>query len=850
MKRFRPLLNHHLLAVLAVADICGIALGPRLALPVVLVVSVTLIAALLLLAALLRGRYPLPQLLCLLFFFCLGITQGTVASLSPSGPENIYQRIRRPSDVVAVGRLAAMPGYDGITSTIRLQLRGIRLKGSPDFQPSRGTVLLRMRFPWPRQYRPGCLMAIRARLKRPSPDKTPGTFDYPAYLARKGIWITGSVRSPAQLHLIREQTSAWYSLRYFPERLRSRIGTFIDHNTPPKASALYRAILLGDRSRIGAATLEDFKASGVTHLLAISGLHMTVIGGLLFALFYWLLRRWQWAVLHMNLKKCAGLLCLPFLIGYSLLAGLGSPVFRATIMSGIVILAFQADRPRSISNLLALAALLMLALCPEALFTPSFQLSFAAVAAIALCIPILTRLTKRETSQPDRRLLRWSNAANRWLVAGLLVAAAAVLGTAPIVLSVYNRIPLAGPLATLILEPLICLWSLVLGFCSLPFIFFFPQLAQLLLHTGAVGLALALPVARFFASIPGADLWMPAPSPWLIVCYYGAFLVAIRAAVRRSRTSIPFTLPFFIALVVLLVPTLRPTVRRSAPFIARYLDVGQGSATLFELADGKTVLIDGGGSSLSKESVGQRVIAPFLWQRGITRLDMIILTHPDADHYNGVPFLIKHFSPSLLWTSTLTEGTTAYRSLLALAADRGMSVIRPKAGERLMLGTTTLTCVANSRDIGSFADVRNSGLVVEVENRGASFLFPGDIERPIEARLVKRFQPLQSEVLLAAHHGSATSNSPPFLRAVAPKVILVSAGHSYRSSFPAPRLRRYCRKHAIPLWTTADNGTITVTGGGRGKLRIFLYGGGDGEPLRRRPQQLVRVYPATAGVGP
>ena len=237
---------------------------------------------------------------------------------------------------------------------------------------------------------------------------------------------------------------------------------------PPKLSGVYRAILIGDYSRVDDATLESFKGSGTMHILSISGLHMTVIGTLVFATLYWLFSRFEKLLLHYPVRKWAGLSCIPVLLGYGLLAGMNTPVFRAVIMSCLVIVAICTNRRKSPSALLACAALIILIVDPLQLFNASFQLSFVATMAILFLFPILKNLVQSDAAAgpPTAR-----QSLGNWLVAGLLVSAVATLATIPITLYAFNRFSPVGILANLFVEPLICLWSLPAGFLAIPFLF-------------------------------------------------------------------------------------------------------------------------------------------------------------------------------------------------------------------------------------------------------------------------------------------------------------------------------------------------------------------------------------------
>ena len=304
----------------------------------------------------------------------------------------------------------------------------------------------------------------------------------------------------------------------------------------PIKAVLYRAILIGDRSQVDEDTLEIFKGSGTMHILAISGLHMAIIGTLLYTALLWVFSRSEKLLLHFTLKKWAAFCSLPILLCYGLLAGMNTPVFRAVIMCSIVIISICTNRRKSPAPLVAAAAIIILTVDPLQLFTVSFQLSFAAIISILFLWPVLRKLLSEATEpslsvSPGRRV-------RNWLLAGLTVSLVASLATAPIALYAFNRFSLIGPLANLIIEPLVCLWSLTAGFIAIPFLFIHPETGTFLLQVGALGLGAALQTGAFFSSLPFSSIWLPTPSLWLICIYYGALLIFAFSKPPTGRQSL------------------------------------------------------------------------------------------------------------------------------------------------------------------------------------------------------------------------------------------------------------------------------------------------------------------------
>ncbi len=837
MKHSTSYISDHLLPVIALAFIGGIALAPLIDLATTYpsYCKTALLGALTLLAILhLLKRSRLFICLLMPVVVAIGWYHGSVQLQLPINKNHIYHKIKTKTDVVLIGTMATMAGYDGRTSLVIIKAQNLRIKDDTELIATQGEVLLRLQGPWPDNLSPGDTLAIRTELKRPDSFRTPGVFDYAQYLARKDIWITGFVSSPLFLHKVARPRSWLNTLRYLPERLRTKIGKQIDSAVSSDKSGIYRAILLGDRSHVDKDTLEIFKASGTMHILAISGLHMAVIGTLLYAGFFWLFSRSEKLLLNFTVKKWAAFFSLPVLLGYGLLAGMNTPVFRAVIMSSLVIIAICSNRQKSPSTLLAFAALLILIIDPLQLFTASFQLSFAAITGILFLLPVLKKLLDDKNAQFSTLSIRQKVV--NWLTAGLLVSLVANLATFPITLYFFNRFSLAGPLANLIIEPLICFWSLGAGFLSIFFIFIHPEISSFLLQMGELGLDAAIHVAAFFSSWSFSTIWLTTPPVSLILIYFVALIVFAYSSRKKAWISLPALITLAGCFWLFFYPLKQNSAESTGSFHITYLDVGQGSATLLEYPSGFRVLIDGGGSSFTATTVGERIIAPFLWKRGIRKIDAIAITHPDADHYNGLEFIIRHFSPKTLWVRD-TEGHDGnFKRLIHLAEQQGLDLFIPRANDRMLEAEESLICVTNLADQENTSENNgsrnsgNSGLILKACTEQLCALFPGDIGRNREHLLVAEGFDVAADILLSPHHGSITSNSSQFLTAVDPKYLLVSAGRSSKGFFPHKGLAKECDKQQIDLFTTSDMGTLQIIGRKNG-YQLYGYKRKEGNPL-------------------
>lgn len=830
MRKTTQLLSENLLVLITICFSAGIIFSRQIRYSDNELVFLHPLLLLLLLLTLLLCFSKKNELLVWLVLFIsggIGFHHNHSIMQSPDSPSHIFNQVTDKTEIVLVGTLLRMVTFNGRNSRVIVEAESIRFEFSDQLLPTHGKVSLSFKGNWPKQYIPGDKLVIRCSAKRPTSFNTPHSFDYAQYLATQHIWITGFVRSHMFIHKLDQAPGIYHRLYFLPERLRTKLGEQIDNSLEKDAAAMYRAVLLGDRSPLDKAILESFKGSGTMHILAISGLHMAVIGTLLFTTLYWLLSRSEYLLLRCTVQKWAAFICMPFLIGYSLLTGMNAPVMRAVIMSCIIIAAIVTNRKNTPAALVALAALVILVSNPLQLYTVSFQLSFSAIISILFILPTVKLLVGQAPDSTHQKVSVLQKCTH-WLLAGFIVSVTATLGTAPLLLSNFNRVSIIGPVANLIIEPLICMWSLPLGFISILITSLSPEMSSFLLHIGSYGLTLASSSANFFSSLPYSSIWLPSPPLWVVVLYYVALIILATQSTKRlwfMRAS----LVFLAVSILLMVSQDRIIRKKPSTFQLTFLDVGQGNSTLMEYPTGERVLVDGGGSSYGSQSVGEQVIAPFLWKNGIGKIDAIVITHPDADHYNGLSFLVKHFSPTFIWVSDTKGHDDNFKDLIELSQKHSVQLIIPERGQRMDLSGVDFQCVANlisSRQNDprqQQGSLRNLGIILRAGTASLKALFPGDIGVASEQELIEEGYDIQADILQSPHHGSKTSNSIEFLEAVSPKFLIVSAGHYGKGYFPHPGLEEDCRSRNITMLTTASEGTITIKSEDK-RYKVFRTG--------------------------
>jgi competence protein ComEC len=791
-------------------------------------------------------------LLLAVLFFLLGLFHAETRSKLPIDPYHILNLIDKKQTVSIDGILVKCPSVI-ITSTgpeTRLLMRAKALHQQPSgpkpqkkiITRTSGLVQLALKGTLPENLNPGDRFLAKTNVSRVSTFSTPGSFNYKKHLAYQSIFIKGWIPSPHNIIKIESPetqllTSGLNSLLYLPERIRYNIANFLDKTLSQPARGLYKAILIGDRNDVPTSILENFIIAGCIHILAISGMHMGLLALVIITSLNWILKRSTWLLLHTPVLKIAAAISLLPLLFYALIAGFNTPVLRALLMTTIFMLAILFDRPENLVNHILVAALFILTWKPVAIFTVSFQLSFSAVIAIALIYPIIHRYLFQEVYITPTNSTKPASATKltpytivysipefflKWLLAGFALTAAAMIGTFPLLLFHFNRISLVAPFTNILVEPLICFWALIIGLIASICIPFLPALAKALFITGSLGLILAERICSFFSSLPYAFLWFPTPSPVVITFSYLFLFCAVAALhMQDKRRRYLLIMSLFFLCSIPIVPAVTTIAKHSSDSATvTFLDVGHGSSTLLQLPGNTNILIDGGGAGSDRFNMGARVIGPFLWDQKISHLDAVVITHPHADHYNGLPFILKQFHPKELWINGDPGHDKGYKKLLDLASRLGIETKIAKADDLLFQsGLTRLLCLHSGSRPAELTDQlkheksfnsNDLSLVLRLETNNKTFLLPADISSEMAEKLVRDGKQLKADVLMAPHHGSSSSISQSFIGTVDPEFIAISAGRNNPFNFPAKSFYDLQQK-GIEVLTTGKDGTITFT---------------------------------------
>jgi len=760
-----------------------------------------LLVALLFLPPRLRGY-------CLLFIFFLA---GALLSRGNPSPSGLIPLASRNGKTVIEGTVFdPVKVIDSRIGRFTLCAKVLRLPERAIPLDERIAVTLYRNLP---DLQPGDRIRFPARLRLFKNFNNPGNYDYEGAMKSKGITCAANVSDGNQIEKLGPGRLPFF--RGMVEGLQRPIRDFFRDRLTPRNDALFRALILGERQGITPVLREPFNQTGLGHLLAVSGLHIGLVAGAAFFLFKWLLSRSYRLTLSADVRKLAALLtCLP-VIGYALLAGFQVSSQRAMIMVLAFLASILVGREREVWSTLSLAGLIVLLLDPNALFSISFQLSFMAVIGILWLAPAILNLFHRSESMlPESKPAR--NRLTEYFLGLAAVSVAATFFLLPVTCYYFHRIPLVSIMANLTVVPILGIWVIPLGLLSAAAVPFSEGTAGLFLQIASWGLDILMTITEFWANLPWSSVWMVTPNLFEIVLFYLLiFFVFFFRRLRWAKTG----LAVVVVLILMDVAYWVYTVRFNRDLQVTFLDVGNGNAALVSFPGGKKMLIDGGGFASGSFDVGEMVVAPYLWHSKILRVDYLVLSHPQADHMNGLRFIARWFHPKEFWHNGDPVETPSYKELMAIVDARKIRKMLPAdvRGEIQINGVRVqvLHPDPDSRIVRVNEDgkqLNNNSLVLKLTYGDTSFLFPGDLEKAGEEALIARAGPMiQSDILLSPHHGSKTSSSEEFLERVRPRVCIISSGERTVPNFPHASVLKRLRSIGCDVFRISLSGAVTLT---------------------------------------
>ncbi|MFC1931828.1 DNA internalization-related competence protein ComEC/Rec2 [Chloroflexota bacterium] len=797
------------LIYLSCAWLAGIFLGTEFDLPVILIFA---------------GLIPLPlfflvrqhrKIILLTSFGFFALFTASVYSHSSLHTINESSlRFYNDNGVTEIrGMVARDPDVRDKSTHLYIESKEIKLDGG--WQKIKGTALVFMpRYP---TYEYGDVLHITGKLETPAQFND---FDYKDYLASQGIYTT--VLYP-KIEI--EAVGEGFQPRQWIYSVREQVAQTFSRVLPEPQASLAQGIILGIRGNIPQTTKTDFIHTGTAHLLAISGLHLSIIVGILLSIGIWIFGRRH----YFHIWLALGAIWL-----YALLTGLPPSVLRGAIMASLFLIAELLGRQGSAITALTFAAAVMVGISPYILGNAAFQLSFLAMAGLVFLFPAFRSLGRRAV----RATLGEDGAPAS--IAGitcdsLSATLSAVIFVWPVVAYYFGIISFVGPLATFLTLPalpgIIIAGALTggLGFIALP-------IAQTTGWLTWLFLSYMLLVVNGLAKSSLSFIETGSVDPTLILAYYLILATVIFFSRKKSFNLMPrvatqmksgTTKSFnfisklskkWVVLPLLLAAILVSFTAATMPddnLHVSFLNVGQGDA-IFIQEGSQQILVDGGPSPQTiNMELGKKMA---FWDRTI---DLVVLTHPNYDHLAGLVEVLHRFKVKQVLYPDSDEESPLYDEWLKLIKEKRIKYTIARAGQQIDLGEGTLIKVLNPQIpniTGTESDIDNNGAVLRLSKNNVSFLLAADIRRKAEFHLITDRVGLKSTVLKIAHHGSDTSTTPEFLSVVNPQVAIICVGADNQFGHPKDEVLARLQAKLDPenIYRTDRHGTVEfITNGER-----------------------------------
>jgi competence protein ComEC len=643
------------------------------------------------------------------------------------------------------------------------------------------------------EWRAGRRIRLPATLHRPARYLDVGVPDGERALLLRGTVLVGTAKSAALVDVV--SRAGWIDerladIRAFTRRtIRDTVGAW-----SARAAAIVTAIVIGDRAGLDESVQQSLQQAGTYHVIAISGGNIAILAGLMLGMFR----------MAGVLGRTASCVAIAALVLYGALVGGGASVSRATLMAVAYFAARAADQRSPPLNTLALVAVVLVAVQPFSVADPAFVLTFGATLAILLVAPSIPSLV-------PRRLLP---------IVSLFVASAATeAALLPASALFFSRVTFAGLVLNFLAIPLMAV-AQIAGMAIVPLALVWWRVAAaagFVAYVGAEGLVRSAELVRF---APILAFRVAPPSAWVVAAYYIAVIVW-----WCTRRRMPMFAAGAAATWMLAEPWSWVASRGDGRLHVSFLDVGQGDSAFVRLPHGTTLLVDAGGlAGAAAFDIGDRVVGPVLRNAGVWRLDYLVLTHGDPDHIGGAPAVVEEFRPRHIWEGIPVPRFEPLKTLKAAALDRRLLWTNVIAGDHMQLDDVDVRVLHPPPADWERQRVRNDdSIVLELRWRDVSVMFTGDIGAAVEPTLLARSAPTPIRIVKVPHHGSLTSSTPAFVRALHPQIAVFSVGRSNHFGHPAPVVvDRYEQAGARILRTDRDGEVDVGTDGYSLNVETFV----------------------------
>jgi competence protein ComEC len=599
----------------------------------------------------------------------------------------------------------------------------------------------------------------------------------------KGIHRTGKVKSPYLIKVLKKGSN--WNFRRFLTKIKFLISRKMDKALEGEEREFLKGALLGERNGMSDSVLGNFERLGIYHILAISGLHIGIISLVLLKFF---------GLLRISERK-GYLILILVLIFYAFFLEGKAPIFRASFIIILLLISKLLWKDHYFLNALSLSAFILLLINPHFVIDAGFLLTYSSIYFIAI-------YTENIYKNLPVISFNWDFLNKIYSKTAILfsMSISATLGTLPIIAFYFNRVVFASIIFNFLIIPLF----IFLVYLSIPWLvilLFSWKIASIFSFLVKFPISLIMIISKFH--VPSfLSFRVPTPHPFLIFLYFISFSLI---PFRKKFQKLAFSTIFFISLILI---CLHPFPPSSKYFKVSFIDIGPGESFLIEFPGKTKMLIDGGGG-MGEYDVGENILSPFLWSKGIKKIDYIVLSHAHPDHIGGLFSIVRNFKIGEVWLSSFPEKDGNFKDFLKLIGSKSRLVT---AGFRKEIEGAKLEVFHPERRRVEYVSNEDS-MVLKITFGSYSFLFPGDIGVASEKEIIGKAFSLNSYVLKSPHHGSKSSSSEEFLNKVSPEIVVITQGTS--PGLPNENVVKRYLNRGIHIFRTQRDGLIEFVTNGR-----------------------------------
>lgn len=654
----------------------------------------------------------------------------------------------------------------------------------------------------------GDKIIIKGNFEEASSARNEGGFDYKQYLKSKNVYGIISV-DKKDIKLIKKNNVDVIDL--LANKVSNSMKIKIEQNLSNETSKLLSGILIGNKNNLQKEIQEDFRNSSLSHVLAISGMHVSYIMlGITFVI----------NKMKFN-KKISKIITIFILLFFIILTGKTASVTRACFMSSYIILASLFHKKAHVLASISISLLIILIINPYLILDIGLQLSYGGTIGIVLIYPILKKLKKKKEDK-NSKFKKIIHKVKEKILDIILITISANLVIFPIVLFHYNTISFTFIISNLLISPIIGI-IIILGFISVFASYIISPISKVMFLILQTFLNLLIKIAHFCAELPFSKVYFPTPKIYVIIIYY-VFLIFI--ILERNKIIVIKKINKKIIIIFVIIIIILNLILNFIPktFTISFIDVGQGDSMLISTPKGKKILIDGGGSRDEESfNIGKQTLIPYLLNKGITKLDYILISHFDSDHVGGILSVLEELKVEKVIICEQEENEN-YRRFKEIVKNKKIKVYVVKKGDNVKIEENILLNILWPKDekIKENA-INNNSIVAKLNYKNFSILLTGDIEKIAENEILKEYENsniLNANILKVAHHGSKSSSINEFLEKVKPQIALIGVGEENTFGHPNEGVLKRLKNINTKIYRTDKKGEITIKINRKGCIKI------------------------------